>query len=53
MGFNSDHLGVDTLPEFFVYVFQVRRFAASTGTVIDNFDLDFFIFQIYKCHAIS
>jgi hypothetical protein len=44
MGFNRDHLGVDALSKSFVYIFQVRRFAASAGTIIDNFYLDFFIF---------
>ena len=52
VGFNGDHLGVDAIPEFFINVFQVRGFAAPTGTVINNFYLAFFIFQIYKCHTI-
>ena len=44
VGFNRNHLGVDSLVKPFVYIFQVRRFAASAGTIIDNFYLDFFIF---------
>ena len=50
MGLDSDHLGIDTLGEFFIDIFQIGRLASPAGTVIDDFNLDFLIFQIYKCH---
>jgi hypothetical protein len=48
--FDGDHFGIYTVGEVTLYLIKNTCFAAPTGTVIDVYNLDFLILQIYLCH---
>jgi len=45
--FDGGHFGIYTVGEVTMYIIKNTCFAAPTGTVIDVYNLDFLILQIY------
>ncbi len=50
MSFDRDHFGIYMTGEFTICIFKIMGLATPPRPVIDEFSLDFFFPQIYKCH---